>query len=152
MVNTRRYLLTKDNKTKELVVLDYNKLNGYEFSPKNSSEYIGLNVNKMIVIKPSFVEKVLKKKVKRKLDLYLQFIVGILDEEDTDPTNLRIVLDDVERYRRTIINKYQLYLDEKYVSLLLKKIDLLSHEIKMKLIYTKAPIQNEEEMERRRGR
>jgi len=28
----------------------------------------------------------------------------------------------------------------------------LSHEIKMKLIYTKAPIQNEEEMERRRGR
>jgi len=152
MVNTRRYLLTKDNKTKELVVLDYNKLNGYEFSPKNSSEYIGLNVNKMIVIKPSFVEKVLKKKVKRKLDLYLQFIVGILDEEDTDPTNLRIVLDDVERYRRTIINKYQLYLDEKYVNLLLKKIDLLSHEIKMKLIYTKAPIQNEEEMERRRGR
>ena len=152
MVNTRRYLLTKDNKTKELVVLDYNKLNGYEFSPKNSSEYIGLNVNKMIVIKPSFVEKVLKKKVKRKLDLYLQFIVGILDEEDTDPTNLRIVLDDVERYRRTIINKYQLYLDKKYVNLLLKKIDLLSHEIKMKLIYTKAPIQNEEEMERRRGR
>ena len=152
MVNTRRYLLTKDNRTKELVVLDHNKLIGYEFSPKNSSEYVGLNVNKMIVIKPSFVEKVLKKKVKRKLDLYLQFIVGILDEEDTDPTNLRIVLDDVERYRRTIINKYQLYLDEKYVSLLLKKIDLLSHEIKMKLIYTKAPIQNEEELERRRGR
>lgn len=152
MVNTRRYLLTKDNKTKELVVLDYNRLNGYEFNPKNSSDYIGLNVNKMVVIKPSFVEKVLKRKVKRKLDLYLQFIVNILDEEDTDPTNLRIVLDDVERYRRTIINKYQLYLDEKYVNLLLKKIDLLSHEIKMKLIYMKEPIQKEEEHEQRRSR
>lgn len=152
MVNTRRYLLTKDDKTKELIVLDYNKLNGYQFKPKNSSEYIGLNVNKMVVIKPSFVEKVLKKKVKRKLDLYLQFIVNILDDEDTDPTNLRIVLDDVERYRRTIINKYRLYLDEKYINLLLKKIDLLSHEIKIKLIYTKDPIQKEEEIERRRGR
>lgn len=152
MVNTRRYLLNKDSKTKKLIVLDYTKLKGFEFNPKNSSDYIGLNVNKMVVIKPSFVEKVLKKKVKRKLDLYLQFIVSILDDEDTDPTNLRIVLDDVERYRRTIINKYQLYLDEKYVNLLLKKIDLLSHEIKMKLIYAREPIQKEEENERMRGR
>lgn len=152
MVNTRRYLLNRDANTKEIVVLDYNKLRGYEFSPKNSSEYIGVSVNKMVVIKPSFVEKVLKKKVKRKLDLYLKFIVSILDDEDTDPTSLRRVLDDVERYRRTIINKYQLYLDEKYVNLLLKKIDLLTHEIKMKLIYTKQPLEYEEEIERRRGR
>ena len=152
MVNTRRYLLNKDSKTKEVIVLDYNKLRGFEFNPKNSSEYIGVSVNKMVVIKPSFVEKVLKRKVKRKLDLYLQFIVNVLDDEDTDPTGLRTVLDDVERYRRTIINKYQLYLDEKYVNLLLKKIDLLSHEIKMKLIYTKAPLVEEEEYERRRGR
>ena len=60
MVNTKRYLLKKDSKTKELVVLDYTKLKGFEFNPKNSSDYIGLNVNKMVVIKPSFVEKVLK--------------------------------------------------------------------------------------------
>ena len=152
MVNSRRYLLIKDDKTKKIVLLDYNKLNGYQFKPKNSSEYIGLSVNKMVIIKPSFVEKVLKKKVKRKLDLYLQFIVSILDDEDTDPTNLRFVLDDLERYRRTIINKYQLYLDEKYINLLLKKIDLLNHEIKMKLIYTQMRVQNEEELERRRGR
>ena len=152
MVNTRRYLLNKDSKTKELVVLDYDKLHGYEFNPKNSSEYMGVSVNKMVVIKPSFVEKVLKKKVKRKLDLYLQFIINVLDDEDTDPTSLRTVLNDLERYRRTIINKYQLYLDEKYVNLLLKKIDLLSHEIKMKLIYTRAPFVEEEELERRRGR
>lgn len=152
MVNTRRYLLKKDASTKEVVLLDYNKLRGYEFNPKNSGEYIGVNINKMVVIKPTFVEKVLKKKVKRKLDLYLQFIVSILDDEDTDPTSLRRVLDDVERYRRTIINKYQLYLDEKYVNLLLKKIDLLSHEIKMKLIYTREPLEYEEEIERRRGR
>ena len=104
MVNTRRYLLNRDANTKEVVVLDYNKLHGYEFIPKNSSEYIGVNINKMVVIKPSFVEKVLKKKVKRKLDLYLQFIVSILDDEDTDPTSLRRVLDDVSHCRRIRIS------------------------------------------------
>lgn len=150
MVNARRYLLSRDSKSREIVFLDYNKLDGYEFSPKNSSEYIGLNVNKMVVIKPSFVEKVLKKKVKRRLDLYLQFIVNMLNDEDTDPTSLRAVLNDVERFRRTAINKYQRYLDEKYINLLLKKIDLLSHEIKMKLIYSKEPIEKEEEQRRRR--
>lgn len=150
MVNARRYLLSRDSKSREIVFLDYNKLGGYEFSPKNSSEYIGLNVNKMVVIKPSFVEKVLKKKVKRRLDLYLQFIVNMLNDEDTDPTSLRAVLNDVERFRRTAINKYQRYLDEKYINLLLKKIDLLSHEIKMKLIYSKEPIEKEEEQRRRR--
>ena len=150
MVNARRYLLSRDSKSREIVFLDYNKLDGYEFSPKNSSEYIGLNVNKIVVIKPSFVEKVLKKKVKRRLDLYLQFIVNMLNDEDTDPTSLRAVLNDVERFRRTAINKYQRYLDEKYINLLLKKIDLLSHEIKMKLIYSKEPIEKEEEQRRRR--
>ncbi len=81
-----------------------------------------MEVNKMVVINPSFIEKVLKKKIKRKLDLYLQFIVSVIEDEDTDPSNLRYVLDDLERYRRTIINKYQRYLDEKYINLLLKEM------------------------------
>ena len=104
------------------------------------------------IINPGFIEKVLKKKIKRKLDLYLQFIVSVIDDEDTDPSNLRFVLDDLERYRRTIINKYQQYLDEKYINLLLKKIEILNNEIKTKLIYMREPIEKEEEKETRRSR
>lgn len=150
MVKQKHYLLCKDNKEKDLVFFDYNKIDGFEFTPKNSSDYIGVTVNKMVVIKPSFVEKVLKKKVKRRLDLYLQFIISVLDSEDTDPTGLRTVLNDLERYRRTVINKYQKYLDEKYINLLLKKIDLLNHEIKMKLVYSNEPIEKEQEQRRSR--
>ena len=111
-----------------------------------------MEVNKMVVINPSLIEKVLKKKIKRKLDLYLQFIVNVIDDEDTDPSNLRYVLDDLERYRRTIINKYQRYLDEKYINLLLKKIEILNNELKTKLIYMRTPIEKEEEKESRRSR
>ena len=150
MVQGRNYKLHKDNDNKNLTNLKENKINGFEFTPKHTNEYMGMEVNKMVVINPSFIEKVLKKKIKRKLDLYLQFIVSVIDDEDTDPSNLRFVLDDLERYRRTIINKYQRYLDEKYINLLLKKIELLSNEIKTKLIYIKEPI--EEELENRRSR
>lgn len=152
MKNLKHYSLHRDTEGKTLLIFKPRKDVGFEFAPKNSSEYMGMNINKMVVINPSFVEKVLKKKVKRRLDLYLQFIVNMLDDEDTDPTGLREVLNDVERYKRIIMNKYRLYLDEKYINLLLKKIELLSNEIKMKLIYSREPIEKEIEHEQRRSR
>lgn len=152
MVQGRNYKLQKNEMNINLLSFENNKIDGFEFAPKHANEYLGMEVNKMVVINPSFVEKVLKKKIKRKLDLYLQFIVSVIDDEDTDPSNLRYVLDDLERYRRTIINKYQRYLDEKYINLLLKKIELLQNEIKTKLIYMKEPIIKEEEKETSRKR
>lgn len=152
MVQGRTYKLYKTNDNKNLSYLKDGKINGFEFAPKYTNEYIGMEVNKMVVISPSFIEKVLKKKIKRKLDLYLQFIVSVIDDEDTDPSNLRYVLDDLERYRRTIINKYQHYLDEKYINLLLKKIEVLNNELKTKLIYMRKPIEKEEEKENNRTR
>ena len=152
MVQGRNYKLHKNKDNKNLLDFKNNKIDGFEFAPKYTNEYMGMEVNKMVVINPGFIEKVLKKKIKRKLDLYLQFIVSVIDDEDTDPSNLRFVLDDLERYRRTIINKYQQYLDEKYINLLLKKIEILNNEIKTKLIYMREPIEKEEEKETRRSR
>ena len=43
------------------------KINGYKIKPKNSFDYKNIKVNSMIIIKPSFIEKILKKKIKRKL-------------------------------------------------------------------------------------
>lgn len=152
MVQGRTYKLHKTSDNKNLLDLKDGKIDGFRFAPKYTNEYMGMEVNKMVVINPSLIEKVLKKKIKRKLDLYLQFIVSVIDDEDTDPSNLRYVLDDLERYRRTIINKYQHYLDEKYINLLLKKIEVLNNELKTKLIYMRKPIEKEEEKENNRTR
>lgn len=152
MVQGRTYKLHKTNDNKNLLDLKDGKIDGFRFAPKYTNEYMGMEVNKMVVINPSLIEKVLKKKIKRKLDLYLQFIVSVIDDEDTDPSNLRYVLDDLERYRRTIINKYQHYLDEKYINLLLKKIEVLNNELKTKLIYMRKSVEKEEEKENNRTR
>lgn len=152
MVQGRTYKLHKTSDNKNLLDLKDVTIDGFRFAPKYTNEYMGMEVNKMVVINPSLIEKVLKKKIKRKLDLYLQFIVSVIDDEDTDPSNLRYVLDDLERYRRTIINKYQHYLDEKYINLLLKKIEVLNNELKTKLIYMRKPIEKEEEKENNRTR
>ena len=91
----------------------------------------------MLVVKPSFIEKIVKKKTKRKLDYYLNYIINIIDSSDEDPDDapLRQALNDLTRYKEMVQNKYQQYLDDKYISLLMKKILLLERELKTKIIH-----------------
>ena len=78
-MNNKHYYLSLEDYNGEVVYIDYNKLKGFKFIPKNKVKYDGIVVNQMILINPSFIETVLKKKIKRKLDSYLQYIVHILD-------------------------------------------------------------------------
>ena len=107
-----------------------------------------------MLINQSFIEKVLKKKIKRKLDLYLRLIVQMLSEDGSseDGESLRQALNDLSRYKQIVEYKYQKYLDEKYVALLLQKIALLEHELKQKLIYIMEPMEYAEESTKGRGR
>ena len=79
-MNNNNYVLVKEQYTNDVVYIDYKKKKGFKFTPLNKIKYDGIVVNKMIVIKPNFIEKVLKKKIKRQLDTYLQYIVNILDK------------------------------------------------------------------------
>lgn len=107
---------------------------GYHFSPKNRVRYHGIQVNSLFVMKPSFIEKLLKKKVERKLDFYLQYLIDLVDD-DTEGGRVAYALNDLTRYRDIIEYKYRKYLDDKYVDILLKKIALLEQEMKNKLMY-----------------
>ena len=126
MIEKHYYLYKKGNNIK-IIYIDYDKLKGFNFQPKNNIKYDGIKVNKMVVIKPSMIEKVLRRKIKIKLDLYLKLIIKFID--DNDGTNsggiLGEALNDITRYRDIVMNKYRKYLDEKYLKMLLKKIALL---------------------------
>ncbi len=128
------YLLVKNKETDELVYIDYTKNNGYGFTPKNHVEYEGIKVNKLVLVKPTFVEKVLKKKIKKKLDLYLKYMIKLLedDDESESASHLGSTLNDISRYKSIIINNYRAYLDDKYLELLMQKFALLEHELKVK--------------------
>lgn len=135
-----KYQLIEKQEELKIVDGDLKHLSGYKFIPKNEVEYNGITVSKMLLIKPTFIEKLLKKKIKRKLDGYLKFIVEVIDDEDgsNDDEHLNHVLDDLARYKSIINSKYKEFLDEKYISLLLQKIQLLENELREKLNYQKA--------------
>lgn len=133
----RNYLLVKNKSNKEIAYIDYNYISGFKFSPLNTVED-SISVNQMVIINPTFIERVLTKKTKIKLELYLEYIVKLLDEDDdSDITGLRSALNDITRYKEIVMNKYRVYLDEHYYELFMKKLSLLEYELKMKVLHYK---------------
>lgn len=134
----KKYVIIKTNRNGEITLETLNKINGYKIKPKNSCNYKGISVDSMIIIKPSFIEKVLKKKIKKKLEFYLNYIINLVEEDDDD--SCMKALDEIERFRSTIEAKYRQYLDDKYINLLYKKLALIEYEIKNKLKITKKTV------------
>lgn len=130
-MKNKSYTVIKTNYQGEITLELLEKINGYKVKPKNSFDYKNIKVNSMVIIKPSFIEKILKKKIKRKLEFYLNYIINLVDEEDDG--DYRESLDELERFKETVEYKYRKFLDDKFINLLYKKIALIEHEIKVKI-------------------
>lgn len=149
-MKNKGFLLIKNYNFSKTKDLELEKLNGFLFKPHNNINYGEIVVSKLIMFNPSFTETILKKKIKNKLEIYLRFIISLIDDDDdTDITDLRAALNDLTRYKSIIRNKYLLYLDKRYSEMLLKKIELLEQELKSKIINY---IPKEKEGEHRRNR
>lgn len=117
--------------------LNSKKIDGLEIKPKNNLSYDAVEVNSLMIVNQKYIEKLLRKKTKRKLDYCLKYIISLIegDDDSTNPSNLHLALDDLAHYKSIIQYKYRKFLDEKYVNLLLQKIEMLEHEIQVKLVY-----------------
>lgn len=132
MRKTKKYVLC-EKKIKKIKVKLNKTIDGYHIKPRNKMVYDGIVVKSMTIINYGLVEQLLKKKIKKKLDSYLQFLISVLDDEDPDSGHLMFALNDLEKYRRTIMNNYRIYLDKKYLKILINKIDLIDQELRSKI-------------------
>lgn len=138
----KKYFITKKEYNGEVVYINTSKVNGYKISPKSDLKYDGIKINEMVVIKPSMIEKIIKRKIKIRLDNYLKYILYYLEDSSSDDT--RKALDDLQRYKTLVNDKYSIYLDDKYMFLLNKKIGTYERELKSKLIFSSLINQKEE--------
>ena len=130
-MNEQQYFISKDKYKGEVVYLNCKKIKGYKMNPKNRVPYDGIVVNEIIIIKPTMIEKLIKRKIKKKLEFYYNLVI---DTENEDSS--RRALGDLERYKKIISDKYIHFLDDKYIALLMKKISILEKEIKSNMVYS----------------
>ena len=134
-MNRKNYFLKKDSLTGEILYLEYDKLNGYNITPK-SNIYDAISVNKIVFVNSSLSEKIIKKKIDIKIRHFLK-ILETIDEDDGDNEDgVRQSLMDAERLKLNILNTYRKYLGNTYQSLTLKKIQVIINQLRIKLYNT----------------
>ncbi len=132
-MDERYYICDKDNNEIVYGYIDYSHLHGFKIKPRNNVPYEGVEVSRLVLMEPSLIENVLKRKTKHKLNTYLTFLFTVIDDDDDDPDELELVIDDVARYKNIIMNKYSKFLDKKYIKQLLHKVGMVELELNQKL-------------------
>ena len=119
----RNYFINKDNKTGEIVYLEYDK-NGYSVSPKAKKKN-DIEVNKIVFVSPELTNTIDD------------------DEDDDNGSRLRDKLKEAERLKITILNEYGKYLTDAYIKLTLKKLELIIDGYRSKLYSLRTKKQKE---------
>ena len=129
MANNVHYLIVKEKDKREITYFEYNNFTGFNMTSKNKNIKLkdAINVNKMIIINPSFVEKLVNKKINTRMKKLIDILASIYENpDDEDPAgSLMMALNEVERFKREMINKYMEYMTKEQQRLLEKKIQIL---------------------------
>ena len=127
------YFINKDNKTGEIVYLEYDK-NGYSVSPKTKKKD-DIEVNKIVFVSPELTNKLIKKKIDIRINKIIKDYNTFYDDEDDDSADGRIrdKIKEAERLKLTILNEYSKYLGSSYSRLTLKKLQLIIDGYRNKL-------------------
>ena len=139
MTNSVHYLIVKEKNKREIAYFEYDQLKGFNMTSKAKNLKLkdAINVNKMVIINPSFVEKLVNKRINLRMKRLLDFLSNVYeDNNDEDPGGaLMLALNEVEKFKREMMNKYMEYMTREQQKLLDKKIKILEQEVTMRAYY-----------------
>lgn len=157
-MDNKSYYVSKTRKTKETRYLELEKLDGYEVTPKVKDKN-AIGVSKIIFVNDDFSEKIIRKKVDKKIEYLLKQLKLIEADDGSDDGTIKKSLMDAEKLRLQLINNYVKYLGHTYHTLTLKKIALIIEQLRYHLYvneFKKQVVYNREdeepEKESKRGR
>ena len=147
MIN-HRFLVIKDSKTKQISYFDYEKIKGYNLKAKDKIHFTdAIDVSSMVIINPSFMGKVAMQKLKTKFEKLISLTSYVCENEDGDGEGLYIALNEINKLKMELINKYKKYIENEKYELMLKKIEILEDEIKLRINVLNYSMDNYEKKE-----
>ena len=159
-MDKRHYSVSRVKNAGEVVYFEYDKVEGYRVNPKTKKDDT-IGVSKIIFVNDSMSEKIIRKKIDKKIAYLLSQLKSIEEDSNPDEGGIKRNLMDAEKLRLQIINNYVKYLGNTYQSLTLKKIQIIINQLRYKL-YTIRDLEREhnlsfdgleyDERQSRRGR
>ncbi len=125
----KKYALKKEDK-KVVSKKKVKEIKGFSVKPRNKVKPSPMiDVDELIVVDNGLIDKLLDKKVQREFDKVLNMYYYLLENEDDDEGSFNIILDEINRFKKLLLNKYKEYLKEKKVKEILKKLEIITSEI-----------------------
>ena len=110
----------------------------------------------MLLVDESLQNSYIKQRINRKLDKIIKFMIRILNDYDSSDEDTGMVLDEINRLKGIIVNKYRHYMKDAEYKALLTKLILIEEEFKKsyneKMFMTLNSNYYEEEISSFRGR
>lgn len=130
----RGYVISKNTKNKEIEIIEYEQNMGFDVNPKNRvKKGNSISVSKVIFMSPTLIEKLLKKKIDREYKRILALLTEVATDDSDDTSKLSIALNEVELFKSIIKKKYSKFMEEVKTEQLLKRLNLMSKELKRRI-------------------
>ena len=130
----QRYYVVKNKDEQSITYFEYDKMNGLSITPKKNVKIKdAINVNKMVIINPTFVEKMIDMKLNKRFQLLLQMIMALYESDDDTGEGYGHALNEVNKLREETYNKYFKLMTEEKQELFEKKISILEAELRERL-------------------
>ena len=131
-MDKRSYSLSRTSNSAENLYLEYDKIEGYKVNPKTKKKD-SIEVSKIVFVNDSMSEKIIRKKIDKKIAYLLEQLKLIENDSNPDEGGIKRSLMDAEKLKLQIINNYVKYLGHTYQSLTLKKIQIIINQLRFKL-------------------
>ena len=124
-----KYVISKDNDDKKLTYYKV-KVDGLTVNPVNNVREQTIKAGSVTIVDSELQDMYIKKRINRKIDKIIKFMLRILNDEETGEDDTGMVLDEINRLKGIVINKYRHYMKESEYKSLLTKLILIEEEFK----------------------
>ena len=155
MAESNKYFVVKDRNDLSITYFEYDKTKGYDLHPRNVKIKDAIDVTSMVIINPSFIQKLAFRKVELKFQRLTKMLMVVLspDNDDSSGDSYRQALNEINKLRLEILVQYKNKLKEKDFLEFNKRLDLLAQELNLRLYFLTMENAVENEYDRgRRGR
>ena len=152
MAENTKYFVVKDRNDLSITYFEYDKVQGYDLQPRNVKIKDAVDVQRMIIINPSMIQKLAFRKVNLKFQRIAKLMMFILSDENDDDTGSTYheVLNEINKLRAEIFTYYRSKLKEVDFDEFNKKLDVLEEELKVRLYYLQMSYSNHQQQEHER--
>lgn len=124
-----KYVIDKKQEKMKLMYYDV-KMDGLDVEPINNVKNLNIKAKKVKLVDKKLRESYIKQRINKKIDKIISFMMRIINDDDTSEDDVGIVLDEMNRLKGIIVNKYKEYINASEYKSLLSKLIMIEDEFK----------------------